>query len=70
MITNIWAVYFEDGDTLYFYDKKDACTCLWDYYLENYFDQDDEDERAVTENEFNEWSSIDGVGYVCGVEVH
>lgn len=70
MTTTIWAIYFEDGDTLYFHDKEDARTCLWDYYFETYFDQDDEDERIGAENEFNEWSSIDGVGYVYGVEVY
>ena len=70
MTNNIWAVDFEYGDTLYFYDKEDARTCLWDYYLEACFDQDGENERAAAKNEFNEWSSIDGVGYVYDIEVH
>ena len=70
MTTTIWAIYFEDGDTLYFHDKEDARTCLWDYYLETHFDQDSEEKRANAKDAFKEWDSIKNVGYVYSIEVY
>lgn len=67
---DIWAVYFENGDSLFFYDKEDARTYLWNYYITVYSDQDSEDELASVKNEFNEQSSIDGVGCVRGIMVY
>lgn len=65
----IYAVQFKDGDIMYFKNKSDAMDELWNYYLSNYFEDESEDERAVTEDEFYTWSSIEDVGYVYGIEV-
>lgn len=71
MATNIWATSFHNGDEdKFFFNKEDARAHLWNYYIDFFYNEDDEDARAGAENEFNEWSSIDGAGYVYGVEVY
>ena len=60
----------DDDEDKFFFNKEDARACLWNYYIDNFYNEDDEDERIVVKNEFNEWSSIDGVGDVYSVVIH
>ena len=48
----------DNGDESFFLSKEDARNALWDYYMETFYDNDDEEMRAEARETFERYSYI------------
>ena len=59
-----------NDDESFFLNKEDARNALWDYYMDTYYENDDEELREDARRTFESESYIQDVGGVEQIEIY